>query len=227
MTSQATPIHCRPEAYEAFTRVLPMLETSDGLLRAAVAVSMHELPDASATVIDNLLDEMAGRVRQRVRSGQPRALLAHLHQTLFDEEGFTGNTEDYHNPLNSYLPVVMQSRLGLPITLSLIYKLVADRVGLTAMGLHTPYHFLTYVTVEGQGLIIDAFAGGRLLTLDELYRFLDNVSGSRVPRGGNLLAPATHRQWLARMIQNLIVVFERKDQADDAAAMSELLRVMM
>ena len=67
----------------------------------------------------------------RVRGNQQQALLAHLHQFLFEEQGFAGNSNDYYNPFNSYLPALLQTKLGLPISLSLIYKLVAERLGLS------------------------------------------------------------------------------------------------
>ncbi len=83
-----------------------------------------------------------GKSSSRVSSGNPKALIARLHQVLFDERGFTGNADDYYAPENSYLPCVLESRRGIPVTLSLIYKSVAQRVGLSARGINTPAHFL-------------------------------------------------------------------------------------
>ena len=62
------------------------------------------------------------------------AVLAHLHEVLFDEEGFAGNVDDYYNVANSYLPVVLETRRGIPISLTLLYKLVAERLGLPVQG---------------------------------------------------------------------------------------------
>ena len=105
---------------------------------------------------------VADTVRARVRGTQPQALLAHLHDVLFDEEGFQGNTDDYYNVNNSYLPVVLQSKQGLPITLSLLYKAVAERLGLKVWGIGLPGHFICGLNADGSQMLIDPFSGGRL-----------------------------------------------------------------
>ena len=89
---------------------------------AAVAVAMHEFPDANPDQVDRTLKQIADEISGRVVSGNQHALVAQLHAVLFDELGFTGNTENYYAPENSYLPKVLQSRRGLPVTLSLVYK---------------------------------------------------------------------------------------------------------
>src|SRR5215831_8273082 len=109
------PRYCRPAAYELFTAQLPSLEETDSLLRAAVAVAMHELTDADIGEVERALDEIAGEVAGRVRSRNQQALVAQLHSVLFDEMGFTGNTENYYAPENSYLPKVLQTHRGLPV----------------------------------------------------------------------------------------------------------------
>ena len=68
--------------------------------------------------------------RSRVRGQQPQAMLAHLHALLFEEEGFSGNVDDYYNTANNLIPIVLKTRRGLPITLSLVYKNVAGRLGI-------------------------------------------------------------------------------------------------
>src|SRR5206468_6452152 len=103
--------------------------------------------------------------RSRVRGGQPQALLVHLHEYLFTELGFAGNIEDYYNPYNSYLPSVLATKRGLPITLSLVYKIVAERLGLRAWGVGLPGHFLIGVECEpGNKMLVDTFASGRIIT---------------------------------------------------------------
>ena len=96
----------------------------------AVAIAMHQVENVDIAEFDATLQKYADAVRSRVRGSQPQALLAHLHDVLFEEEKFTGNQEDYYNTANSYLPEVLRTKRGLPITLSLIYKVVAERLGL-------------------------------------------------------------------------------------------------
>lgn len=224
MTTKAR--YCRQEAYELFARQMPVIETSQGLLTAAVAMSMHELDDVSAEVIDRSVTGFADAVRKRVRSNSTEALLAHLHDVLFEEAGFVGNVEDYYNPLNSYVPAVLASKRGLPITLSLIYKVVAERVGLDVVGVNAPLHFMAAVRDGEKRMLIDPFFGGRALSEEEALSRLDQIAGSPVPRADDMLPIATHRQWIARMLQNLINVFAHVGLENEMKAMMELRRLL-
>src|SRR5205814_9053557 len=108
-------------------------------------------------------------IRSRVRGHQPQAVLAHLHEYLFEQKKFRGNTDDYYNPHNSYLPSVLESKQGLPITLSLIYKLVAERLGLRCWGVGLPGHFLAGLDLSGSMMFIDPFDQARALSPDEAH----------------------------------------------------------
>src|SRR5687768_11902139 len=129
-SSPSLPMCCASRAFHLLARQLPTINSPDALLNGAIAISMHQMEDVDPAEVDTTIQQYADAVRARVRGSQPQALLAHLHEHLFDELGFTGNTEDYYNTANSYLPAVLATRRGLPITLSLVYKLVAERVGL-------------------------------------------------------------------------------------------------
>jgi hypothetical protein len=80
------------------------LTSTDALLYGAVAISRHKLEDVDHASVDRKLQRLVEAVRKRTRSTQIQAVLAHMHDVLFEQEGFKGNTEDYYNPLNSFLP---------------------------------------------------------------------------------------------------------------------------
>jgi regulator of sirC expression with transglutaminase-like and TPR domain len=155
-----------------------------------------------------------------------------LHDVLFDVAGFAGNVDDYYNPANSYLPEVLRTRRGLPITLALIYKCVAEGVGLAARGINTPGHFLVAVqSPEAVGgarvasrpwMYVDPFYGGGVLDPQEVWRRVAEATGRDEPPSPHWLAPATHRQWLARMLNNLQAVFAHTGRERDLYAMQEL-----
>jgi regulator of sirC expression with transglutaminase-like and TPR domain len=192
------------------------------LLNGAVAISTHQLEDVEPASADTTLQQYADAVRSRVRGRQPQAMLAHLHEYLFEELGFAGNTEDYYNPANSYLPMVLQTKRGLPITLSLVYKLVAERVGLRSWGVGLPGHFVVAVEAGGPTMLVDAFAGGRMLTPDEAHDRLKETFGQEVEWSEELLRPASNRHWLTRMLQNLLNVFGTSNHYADVAAVLEM-----
>jgi regulator of sirC expression with transglutaminase-like and TPR domain len=139
------PAYCHHAAYADFSRQLHHVDTTAGLFRAAFAIARHEHPTADVTDAERVVAELAETVRRRLHSGGVEAKLAHLHDVLFDVVGFTGNVDDYYNPANSYLPEVLRTHRGLPITLTLVYKCVAEGVGLTVRGINSPGHFLAAV----------------------------------------------------------------------------------
>jgi len=220
------PTCCRVTAYEYFRDQLDNLETTEGLVRAATAISMHALDDVDPEGVVERLRELSRRVRQLAPSGSVPALQANLHAVLFEEEGFFGNSEHYYNALNSYLPAVLAWRKGLPVTLALVYKAVANGVGLDAEGLNAPGHFLVRVRSLTGWMIVDPFFGGQALSREEAYARLDRVHCAVLPRHEQFLVPATHDQWIERMLGNLRALFSRDRRYDDLQAMNELLNLL-
>lgn len=218
--------YCRPEAYRFFLAQLPILHTTRGLLRAATAVSMHALDDVDPERVERRIEVLALQVRERAPSGQPTALVANLHEVLFCEQGFRGNLERYYNALNSYLPVVLNTRRGLPILLSLLYKAVGELAGLRIEGVNAPGHFLVRVECEQAWTIVDPFFGGERLTREETFQRLERILGRPLPRQDRLLATPTHPQWLLRIIGNLRQLFATEQRRDDLAAMTELANAL-
>jgi len=203
-------------------RQIDAIESPDALLEGAVAIAMHEMPDADLRAADRILQSYAETVRSRVRGGQPQALLAHLHEFLFEDQKFGGNAEDYYDPGNSYLPAVLKSKVGLPISLSLIYKIVAERVGLRCWGVGLPGHFLVGLDISGSMLLVDPFDGGRALTPDEAHDRMRETFGEEIEWTDDLLHPISNVHWLTRMLQNLLHVFGAGQRYMDLAAMLEM-----
>ncbi|MEO1235704.1 MAG: transglutaminase-like domain-containing protein [Planctomycetota bacterium] len=223
-TPPPAPLHCRPEAFDTLARSLEAVDTTRGLVRCAVAVSMHQHPDADADAVERELQRLSQTIADRTQSDHPPALLAHAHAVLFDEAGFAGNTDDYYHPDNSYLHRVLDTKRGLPITLTLVYKAVLEPLGLRVRGVNAPGHFLAAVHDRDHGppTLIDPFHGGKLLTREEAFTRIETVAGGAVVRDDALLPPARHDTWLVRLIQNLVGSFDRLGRRDDMAALNEL-----
>ncbi|MEM1028337.1 MAG: transglutaminase-like domain-containing protein [Planctomycetota bacterium] len=250
--SEPTPLHCHPRAFEALAEEIDGIDTTRGLVRCAVAVSMHELGDADPDAVEGEIVTLATSIRDRVNTDQLQALLAHAHAVLFDEARFAGNTDDYYHPDNSYLPRVLETRQGLPITLVLIYKAVLETLGVRVLGVNAPGHFLagvrdstpaptpgnaapggttaddSYLDQAGVNkpnaplLLIDPFHGGKMLNREEAFTRIEEIAGGSVVRDDALLRPATHTEWLIRLIQNLVTAFDKQNRRDDMSAMLEL-----
>ena len=226
-----TPAYCRPPAYAAFAEQLGHLDTTRGLFRAAFAIAWHDRPAADLAQTETIVDNLSDLVSRRVRSQSFEARLAHLHDVLFDVVGLRGNVEDYYNPANSYLPDVLVTRRGLPITLVMIYKCVGEGVGLTVHGVNAPGHFLAAVDApegaegtrgKSRCLYVDPFFGGGLLDENEVYQRIAETTGRSLPPAPEWLARATGRQWIARMLMNLQAAFASLGRERDLLAMQEL-----
>ena len=148
-----------------------------------------------------------------------RELAAAVDHELFTVCGFRGNEEGYYDPENSYLDRVIERRTGLPITLSLVYMEVAQRIGLRCDGVGYPGHFL--VRCGGpEGFFVDAFHGGRRRERDELLEQLG--SGGSGANADAFLAAVTRRQILQRMLTNLRVAYRRAGDLERWAAATGL-----
>src|SRR5215213_5770686 len=224
------PMCCSPDAFKLLSRQVKVIDSPDALLHGAIAISMHQVENIDPAAVDATIQGYVDTIRSRVRGTQPQALMAHLHEFLFEEEGFSGNTEDYYGTANSYLPVALQSKRGLPITLSLIYKIVAERLGLKAWGVGLPGHFLVGVeaadaqTPDGAPgmMLVDPFNGGRILTPDEAHARIQEMFGAEAEWSEEMLRPASNRHWLTRILQNLLNVFGSANQFTDVAAVLEM-----
>ncbi len=225
------PAYCRAAAFDAFARELPRINSTSGLFRAAFAIARHEAPNADVEQAHATIAELAETVRRRVHSANVDAKLAHLHDVLFDVIGFVGNVGDYYNPANSYLPEVLRTHRGLPITLVLIYKCVAEQIGLEVRGINSPGHFLAAVrsspsegaaSTQSAWMYIDPFYGGQVLYRDDVCRRIAATTGRELFDPSLWLEPASHRQWLSRMLNNLQATFAQTGRERDLYAMLEL-----
>src|SRR5579862_267528 len=217
------PQCCSPDAFKLLARQVDVISSPDALLHGAIAISMHHMEDVDPAAVDSQLQKLADTVRKRVKGNQVQALLAHLHEVLFDEAGFIGNSDDYYNPSNSYLPAVLATKRGLPITLSLVYKIVAQRLGLRTWGVGLPGHFLVAVEeAPTKLLLIDTFSKGRILTPDEAHERMRDLFGPEMEWTEEMLRPASNRHWLTRILQNLLNVFGSTGHYADVAAVLEM-----
>lgn len=218
--------YCSPETRGIFRAELAAIDTVDGLMRCAVAVSKHALNDVSLEDIQAQLERMVTEIQARVARPHPTSLITHLHAYLFEELDFRGDGHAYYSPLNSYLPAILQRRRGIPVTLSLLYVWTANRLGLRAEGVNAPGHFLTRVWDERHPMLVCPFHGGRLLTEAEAIEMIQGVVGPTSLEPKQLLRRASHRDWLERIIANLEQVFRHSNHWADYYAMKEL-RLML
>lgn len=169
------------------------------------------------------LDSLARAASRRMTPNlDPFRSVNTLSEYLFDEVGFTGNLSDYYDPRNSMLNDVLDRRLGIPITLSLVYIEVGKRLGLPITGVGMPGHFLVKHTEE-VGLYIDPFNAGILLSESDCARKFHEVTEADVQWTPSYLRPIDNLQFVARLIRNLKAIYVRRQDFARALRMSNWL----
>jgi regulator of sirC expression with transglutaminase-like and TPR domain len=185
---------------------------------AALLIGESECDVLDVAAYRGRLDDIAARAATAISAmdvasetaARPWPAARAMAATLFGELGFRGNTVEYYDPRNSFLGEVIDRRVGIPITLSVLYLEIARRVGIPAVGVGFPGHFL--VRVDGGSaapLIVDAFDGGAELGRPELATLLARTAGPGTELDDTMLEPVSKRTILTRMLTNLAGIYGR------------------
>src|SRR5262249_13532617 len=169
---------------------------------AALAIAKIEHPNLIPGRYCKILDGYAARIRVRGLRKDHATRLERLRRVLAEEEGFRGNTKDYDAPQNSFINVVMDTRRGLPITLSIIYLEVARRAGIPLYGVALPGHFLVACDFPGRTLVIDPFHSGAIRD-DAGCNELLQKTDPKAQFSPSMITPATPLSIVQRMLTNL------------------------
>ena len=191
------------------------------LATGALLIAQSEYIDLNIEDYLRRLDEMARTVRERIQDATlPEQHIAELNRYLFEENGFTGNTENYYALGNNFLNAVLDDKTGIPITLGVVYIEVGRRAGLPLVGVNFPGHFLVKYRREHLDILLDVFEGGHFICEDRLQIKLKEVMGESAALEPGMLVEASDREILARILRNLVrayTLLERYDKALTAA----------
>jgi regulator of sirC expression with transglutaminase-like and TPR domain len=196
------------------------------LERAALYIAQETYPDLDVDAYIALLDGMAEAVRARLPEEEyPLRTIKVLNQYFFDELGFRGNQADYYDTKNSLLNDVIDRRVGIPITLSLIYLAIARRIAFPMQGVGLPGHFLITPVAAGTEFFVDAFNQGEILFQQDCVDRLNLMFEGQLVMQPTFLAPVTNQQFLARMLTNLKAIY--LSQGDIGALLSTIERILI
>lgn len=222
-----------PTALEYFASLVAE-DASLPLLEAAASLAQDAYASFDPQAVPARVDALAATLRRRLPSdAAPMQRLRVLNRYFFGELGFQGNVNDYHDPRNSYLGDVLERRLGIPVTLAVIYVELATQAGLVAEGVSFPDHFLVCLRLPQGEAVIDPFSG-RSLSQPELEERLQPWAMAQpggLPGDGPALArwlrPATPRQIVARMLRNLSRIHETRGDHRALLAVRERLVTLL
>lgn len=179
------------------------------LLRGALLIAETEYPRLRPELYIGKIDELAVRAQSLLPDGPDAAqTIQVMNQVLFAEEKLRGNNEDYYDPRNSFLNDVLERKLGIPITLAVVYMEVARRIGFPLFGVGMPGHFLLkHYDVDGRQTLIDCFASGKILSASDCQRRLNEIYSGQLTLQPDFLGAIPRRQILMRMLNNLRSVY--------------------
>ncbi len=196
---------------------------------AALAIATLANPGLDAPACLHTLDALAARVQLEVErhlgEGPSLAKLRALRHVLADIEGFRGNERDYYAPENSFLDHVLEHKVGLPITLSVVYLEVARRAGISLFGVAFPGHFLVACNAGNHKLVMDPFNNGDILTETGCEELLKRVA-PQLRFDPAQLSPAPVELITFRMLSNLKRVYLEREDAERGVAVVDLLLML-
>jgi len=197
------------------------------LERAALYIAQEEYLDLDVDEYLNALDMMADDVREQLPiESYPLKILKTINHYLYGNLGFAGNTENYYDPRNSFLNDVIDRRTGIPITLSLVYLAIAQRLDFPMVGIGMPGHFLIRPIQEDMDIFVDAFSQGEILFPQDCQDRLNQMSGQSVEMQPQFLAAVTPRQFLARMLTNLKATYLSRGEMEKVLAAIERILLL-
>ncbi|MDD9973874.1 MAG: transglutaminase-like domain-containing protein [Candidatus Poribacteria bacterium] len=192
------------------------------LATGALLIAQSEYCELNIGSYLDQLDEMAEVVRERIQGVTlPEQHIAELNRYLFEEKGFTGNTDNYYALGNNFLNFVIDKKTGIPITLGVVYIEVGRRAGLPLVGVNFPGHFLVKYQSEHLDILLDVFENGAFMTEDTLRAKLQSNFDEVVVLEPNMLAEATDKEILARILRNLTRAYTLLENYDKALTATE------
>jgi regulator of sirC expression with transglutaminase-like and TPR domain len=186
-------------------------------------------PDLDVKDILDKIDAMGRELilaTKKLMPLRPTQIIETINNYLFKEKEFRANLQDYYNPMNSYVNVVLEQKSGIPITLSIIYIRIAHMLKFRLHAVNFPAHFLIKHILEGDGseIIIDPFNGGRIMDdytmkelLDQFYP-TQNIALTRA-----FVEKATSAQVMIRMLNNLKGSYYESQDIERAEIANEMI----
>jgi regulator of sirC expression with transglutaminase-like and TPR domain len=213
-------------ARQRFYQEIHQPDAQIDLARAALYLAQEEYPDLDAEEYLNALDTMAMDVTERLTVERyPLRIIKTINQYLYQDLGFCGNAANYYDPPNSYLNQVIERRTGIPITLSLVYLEIAQRIDFPMRGVNFPGHFLIRPTLAEMEVFVDPFNQGDILFVTDCQERLQQIYGESVQFESQFLETVSPKQFLARLLGNLKIIY--LNQGDLQRSLAAIERILL
>jgi len=214
-----------------FAHVAARPEAQLDLAQASLLVAESEYRGLDVARYIRMLDDLARQARLEIArasavASRPKGPpVEHLLRFMYEEIGFHGNTADYFDPRNSFLNQVIERKVGIPITLAIVLMEVGRRTGIDVHGVSFPGHFLVRMEGPRGPTFIDPF-DGRILGKEDLRALFVRATGEPRDPDSRLLEPASKRQILVRILNNLRGIYSTRGDHDRLRGVLERMDVL-
>lgn len=196
------------------------------LALAALLIAQEEYPELEIRGYVARIEELASRAAAASKGLAPAAAAGALVKFVFQDEGFRGDEDNYYDPRNSYLNEVLDRRLGVPITLSVLAMEIGRRAGVRLTGVGLPGHFVLRFPAASGDLLFDPFRGGAEISLDDCREIVARISDGALELKAEHLRSSTKLEILVRILRNLKSAYLRAEDLPRALAAVERILIL-
>lgn len=183
------------------------------LEKSVLLVSFWNEPSVSCIKVTSQLDELAAEIKSQMPLiGHPLSFLDHLNYFIFKKFGFEGNSEDYYNPDNYFVHKVVETRKGIPLTLAIVYILIAQRLEIPIYGVSMPAHFILRFDNGEDEIFFDPFYKGKIYSRRECEAYLEYLN---YPNPQNTLQGSSNYEMILRLLRNLHLIYSSYTEAPE------------
>lgn len=215
------------EARHRFRTLLARPQGDLHLAEGALLIAQEAYPHLDINAYLQRLKHISDTIKQQLGMElDPRRIVASINTHLYDELHFRGNQDNYYDPRNSFLNEVLERKIGIPITLSVIYIEIGRQVGLPIVGVGLPGHFIVQYDALADTFWIDPFYGGTILTQADCAARIQQIYGPQVTWQDSFLTPVSDRDILRRMLSNLKGIYLQQRDYNRALSVVERLLIV-
>lgn len=207
------------------------------LLKGYLLISKYQYPGLDEGAVKKLLEKIKTEIWLELNENLTALeKISVFNKIIFDINKFQGDKTDYHSPLNSYINNVLELRKGNPLSLSMVYIILADMLEIPVYGVNLPEHFiLAYIDKKSNEdlneenmknvlFYINPFSNGVIFTRYEIEAFLKQI---KYPVDEKYFVPCTNAEMIARMLRNLVYSYSKAGQKNKVAELEILLKIFI
>jgi len=213
-------------ARKAFEKLLHLPDQDINLAEAALMIARLEYPELNIDDYLSKIQAIASEINNRLpETANAAEILKQLNHVLFIEKGYEGNTEVYYDPRNSFLNDVIERKLGIPISLSILYIELGHALGLPLSGVAFPGHFLVKLEISDGAIVLDPYFGGISLNEEDIEERLHEYYGPKLDKSRlhGVLATSSNKDIILRVLRNLRNLYMQEENWEKALPIADIM----